>query len=83
MDNGGIPIFRSSMRMPKRKRPTYEELRDTDADDFMTDSGIDEEFKKPGRLYKASRPRTSPTEGSSSTLDDVVMTDGFRWCRWH
>ena len=75
MDNGGIPIFRSSMRMPKRKRPTYEELRDTDSDDFMTDSGDEEDFKKRGRLHKASRPRASPTEGSSSALDDVVMTD--------
>jgi len=69
----GIPRMRLSARMPKRKRPTYEELRDTDSDDFMTDSD-EEEHGKRGRLHKA-RPRASPTNDSSSSLNDVVMTD--------
>lgn len=71
----GIPQMRASARMPKRKRPSYEELRDTDSDDFMTDSD-DEEYGKRGRLQKSARPRTSPTDDLvSSSLTDVVMTD--------
>jgi hypothetical protein len=39
----GLPRFRASSRTPKRKRPTYQELQDTDSDDFVTDSGDDDD----------------------------------------
>lgn len=68
----GIPRMRTSTRMPKRKRPTYEELRDTDSDDFLTDSDDEEYGKRGGRLQK-SKPRASPTNEAYST--DVVMTE--------
>lgn len=67
----GIPHMRASARMPKRKRPSYEELRDTDSDDFLTDSD-DEEYGKRGRLQK-SKPRASPT--NESAVSNVVMAD--------
>ena len=74
MNTAGIPRMRSG-RATKRNRPTYEELRDTDSDDLMSDDEEEELAKR--RLHKARKPRASPTEASSSALetDDVFMSD--------
>lgn len=65
----GLPRFRASSRTPKRKRPTYQELQDTDSDDFVTDSGDDDDdtsakvgsskassLKKKDKKKKLSKP---------------------------
>lgn len=86
MTNGGLPRMRLSGRTPKRKRPTYEELRDTDSDDFLTsDDNDDDELRTSKRaqlqhLRAGAKSAATPADVSSSsavgtTAEDVVMSD--------
>jgi hypothetical protein len=84
----GLPRFRASSRTPKRKRPTYQELQDTDSDDFVTDSGDDDDasakagskvssLKKKDKKKKLAKPALAsidPLEpGALATdLDDLA-----------
>ena len=78
-----IPRNRQSTRTPKRKRPSYEELRDTDSDDFLTDSDDEatskkkkkkKDSKKARRLVKSSGASSSAAS-SAPTGGDVAVDD--------
>jgi hypothetical protein len=65
LDEGGIPRFRASVRTPKRKRPAYQELADTDSDDFLTDS--DDEKKKSKKKKKLSKSTSSSLASAAAS----------------
>ena len=79
LDRGGIPRTRTSGRAPKRKRPLYQELQDTDSEDYLMDSDEEVETKRGGRLQKASSSQKTSAEStlplSSSTIKQVFQAD--------
>ena len=81
IDHGqGIYRHRQSTRTPKRKRPSYEELRDTDSDDFLSDSDDEptkkkkDSSKKARRLVKTAAAASSVTS-SVATASDIAPDD--------
>ena len=68
---GGIPRNRASLRTPKRKRPTYQELADTDSDDFLTDS--EEEAAPSKKKIKPKNKRVSKANSVQSSSSSTAM----------
>jgi hypothetical protein len=75
----GIPQFRASARTPKRQRVSYQELADTDSDDFMTDedeAGPNKKRSKAKRIRKSSSvevPTSSAAvEGATPAVEDIA-----------
>jgi hypothetical protein len=68
----GVPMVRASTRTPKRSRPTYQEIADTDSDDFASDSdevGAANKKKKSAKRNHAKRLSLSkvlPTDGAAA-----------------
>ena len=58
LHEGGLPRFRASIRTPKRERPSYQELDDTDSD-FLADSD-DEKTKIVKKKKKMAQPALLP-----------------------
>jgi len=61
----GLPQARSSARMPKRKRPTYQEADETDSDDFM-DSDDEAAAAIRNKKKSASKKRRASDAGNAS-----------------
>ena len=74
MDLGGVPRHRASSRTPKRRRPTYKELADTDSDDFFTDS--DTEGSKPKKKKNKLKNKLLPADAVSETAAATTAVPG-------
>jgi len=78
--NDTINHSRSSSREQKRKRPTYQELADTDSDDFLTDSSDDEKGPSIGnnnkRLKKLTKSSPTPEPVNNAVLFGIPAPEG-------